>query len=166
MVPLGDNLGNRLTDIGFCFCFCYGTGQKTNCQLSKPLTAVNGLRAARKTMQTVPWRVISMLALLKFCCLWSGAGLVSRPRSSKPLDGLPATGASCDERPISWVSVRDMGVHVAPLTRQPMRQLYCTSSAHATHLDPTESLEELVFTLDMSLDFNPYDVRFNVELNE
>lgn len=59
-----------------------------------------------------------------------------------------------------------MGVHVAPLTRQPMRQFYCTPPVHAPHLDPAESLEELVFKLDMSLDFNPYDVRFNVELNE
>lgn len=107
-----------------------------------------------------------MLALLKFCCLWSGAGFVSRPRSSKPLEGLPAAGLSrANERAISWVSVRD--IHVAPLTRQPMRQLYGTSPMPVTsHMEPAESLEELVFALDMSLDFNPYDVRFSVQLNE
>lgn len=160
MVPLGNNRRQQINRHQLLLiCFWYGTGPKTNCQLFKPLTVISSRLAARKTMQTVPCGVISMLALLKFCCLWS----VSRPRSSKPLDGLHATGASCDGRPISWVSLRDMGIHVAPLTRQPMRQFYRTSSAHSTHLDPTESMEELVLTLDMSLDFNPYDERFNVE---
>ncbi|KAM8721400.1 hypothetical protein ACLKA7_007295 [Drosophila subpalustris] len=83
-----------------------------------------------------------MLTLLQFCCLWSDVGFCFGPRPLKQLELEP-----------NRHSILRAGARVVPLTRQP-----------TANLESNGSMDDLGSILDMSLDFNPYDVRFSVQL--